>query len=143
MIKNILALDLGRGSLGVAISRSGFLVTPLENIRFPMGDYPRAIELLRQVVRNERVESIVIGYPSYPSGDPCPMSRVVDAFLPPLSQAFPGVEIAKQDERYSTLEASAEMTALGQSSRRQRQSIDSKAACVILERYLRRLHQID
>lgn len=142
MIKNVLALDLGRGSLGVAISRSGFLVTPLENIRFPMEDYKAALDRLRTTLRLEKVERIVIGYPSYPSGDPCPMSQVVLDFIPLLERTFPGIAIERQDERYSTLEASQAMAGLGKSARKQRKSIDSKAACVILERYLRRIGQL-
>lgn len=142
MIKNILALDLGRGSLGVAISRSGFLVTPLTNIRFRMEDYDEALDLLKEVVSKEKVERIVIGYPSYPSGDPCPMSEVVLSFIPKLQERFPGIAIDKQDERYSTSEASAVMESLGKNTRKQRKSIDSKAASVILERYLRKIGQL-
>lgn len=141
MKKNILALDLGRGSLGVAISRSGMFVTPLANLRFAMGNYQEAIFLLKEAIAREKVESIVIGYPSYPSGDPCPMSQVVLSFIPLLQKAFPGLEIEKEDERYSTLEASESLHSQGKNSKKQHKSIDRTAACVILERYLRRIGQ--
>ncbi len=140
-MKNILALDLGRGSLGVAISRSGMLVTPLCNIRFPMEEYDLAIDLLKENIQGERVENIVIGYPSYPSGDPCPMSQVVLDFIPMLQKAFPGIKIHKEDERYSTLEASASLHDQGTRTKKQRKTIDRTAACVILERFLRRIGQ--
>lgn len=141
MKKNILALDLGRGSLGVAISRSGMFVTPIANLRFPMDCFEEAVEELKKAIGHEKVESIVIGYPSYPSGDPCPMSQVVLDFIPLLEKAFPGLEIAKEDERYSTAEASESLHALGKNAKRQHGTIDRTAALVILERYLRRIGQ--
>ncbi len=140
-MKNILALDLGRGSLGVAISRSGMFVTPIANLRFPMDDFEEAIALLKETIRTERVEHIVIGYPSYPSGDPCPMSQVVLGFIPMLEKAFPGIAIDKEDERYSTAEAGESLHGQGKNAKRQRKTIDRTAACVILERYLRRIGQ--
>ena len=48
MLSHILSLDLGKGSLGVAISRSGMFVTPLNNIHFHMGDYHEALSLLKE-----------------------------------------------------------------------------------------------
>ncbi|HIU70282.1 MAG TPA: Holliday junction resolvase RuvX [Candidatus Enterosoma merdigallinarum] len=140
-MKNILALDLGRGSLGIAISRSGMFVTPLENLRFPMDAFDEAILLLKDVLHGEKVEHIVIGYPSYPSGDPCPMSHIVERFIPLLEKAFPGRDIVKEDERYSTSEASDLLHRGGKNAARQHKTIDSAAACVILERYLRRIGQ--
>ena len=43
-MKNILAMDLGKTTLGLAISRSGILVTPLTNIKFPAEDYDECIQ---------------------------------------------------------------------------------------------------
>ena len=56
MEKNILALDLGKGSLGIALSRSGMLVSLLPNIRFKMGDYQTALKELKEVLFLEKIE---------------------------------------------------------------------------------------
>ena len=77
MKKNILALDLGKGSLGMAISRSGLFVTLLENLRFQATHYDEALKGVAKVMEEEMVESIVIGLPLFPSGDPCEMTPIV------------------------------------------------------------------
>lgn len=141
MISHILSLDLGKGSLGVAISRSGMFITPLNNIHFHMGDYLEAISLLKDLVKDEKIEHIVIGLPSFPSGDPCEMTPIVLSFIPLLNDAFKGVDVITQDERYSTEDAKEYMHENAKSEKQSKKQIDSVAACVILERYLKNIGQ--
>lgn len=136
MEKNILSLDLGKGSLGIAISRSGMLVSLLPNLRFKAGDYEEAIRLLEKAVEGEKIEHICIGLPLFPSGDPCEMTPIVKAFIPKVEALFPGVKITPVDEKNSTVEASALLHQGGERSKKQRHHIDSAAAGVILQRYL-------
>lgn len=142
MEKYLLSLDLGKGSLGMAISRSGFLVTPLKNLRFHMMKFDEAISGIKEVLLTEKVTKFVIGYPSYPSGDPTEMSFIVDDFIKLLNKEFPNIPVVKQDERYSTVEASSILHENGQNAKRQHRNIDSAAAMVILERYLRSINQL-
>lgn len=141
MKSHILGLDLGKGSLGVAISRSGMFVTPLSEIRFHMGDYDECLKLLKASLEIERIEHIVIGLPTYPSGDPCEMTPIVQSFIIKLQEAFPNCDIETQDERNTTVEASEIMHQNGKNSKKQKASIDSIAATVILERYLKKIGQ--
>ena len=141
MISHILSLDLGKGSLGVAISRSGMFVTPLNNIHFHMGDYKEALFLLKEEISNEKVDHIVIGLPSFPSGDPCEMTPIVLSFIPLLKEEFPGIDIVTQDERYSTVDAKEYMHDNLKKEKQSKKEIDSIAACVILERYLKSIGQ--
>ena len=143
MQKNILSLDLGKGSLGMAISRSGMFVTLLENLRFAATHYEEALKGVKKVFERESVEHIVIGLPLYPSGDPCEMTPIVEEFILMLEEAFPGVDIHKQDERNSTVEASSLLHEQGKNAKKQRKSIDSAAAGVILRRYLKSIGQLD
>lgn len=142
MVKNILSLDLGKGSLGVALSRTGSFTSMLPNIRFHAGDYSECLKKLEECLEFEKVERIVIGYPTYPSGDPCEMTPIVEAFIPKLEAMFPGIEIIKVDERYSTVEASEILHRNNISAKKQKEFIDSAAALVILERYLRNINQL-
>lgn len=142
MQKNLLALDLGKGSLGMALSRSGFLVTPMKNLRFHMMHFEEAIQGIKEVLITEKVEIFIIGYPSYPSGDPCEMTPLVEDFIVLLNKNFPNIPVIKQDERNSTKEASAILHENGQNAKKQHSHIDSAAATVILERYLRSIGQI-
>ncbi len=142
MQKNLLALDLGKGSLGMALSRSGFLVTPLKNLRFHMMKFDEAISGIKEVMITEKVETFIIGYPSYPSGDKTEMSYIVEDFILLLNKEFPNIPVIKQDERYSTVEASSILHENGQNTKKQHKNIDSAAATVILERYLKSIGQI-
>ena len=142
MVENILSIDLGRKSMGIALSRTGLLVTPIDNPHFKLDDYQQYISYLKKFFLKERVEHIVIGYPLYPSGDPCKMTPVVDNFIELLKENFPGIEIIKQDERESTKEASTFLSSSGYNMKKQRKKIDCIAACVILERYLHSIKQI-
>ncbi|MFA6829367.1 MAG: Holliday junction resolvase RuvX [Bacilli bacterium] len=142
MKKHLLCLDLGKGSLGMALSRSGFLITPLTNVRFHMMKFEEAINAIKEVMMTEMVETFIIGYPSYPSGDPCEMSPIVEDFILLLNKNFPNIPVIKQDERYSTVEASSMLHTNGQNAKKQHKNIDSAAATVILERYLSSIGQI-
>ena len=142
MEKNILALDLGKGSLGIAISRSGMFVTPIANPRFKGGDYEAALSLLKATVKNETIEHIVIGWPLFPSGDECEMTPIVRRFIDMLAKEFPDVPVTPVDERNSTVEASSLLHESGKTSKQQKSGIDSAAAAVILSRYLKSIGQI-
>ncbi len=141
MIKNILALDLGKGSLGLSISRSGMLVTPLPNLKFHMGDYDECLKLLKKATEYEIIEHIVIGLPLYPSGDPCEMTPIVEEFISRLQHVFPRADITKVDERNSTVEASEMLHLNNKNSKKQKAIIDSAASMIILERYLKSIGQ--
>lgn len=141
MEKNILALDLGKGSLGVALSRSGMLVSLLPNLRFKMGDYQSALSQLKEMLLFEKIEHIAMGYPTFPSGDPCEMTPIVEKFIPMVQELFPDATITKVDERNSTVEAAALLHSMGEKSKKQRHHIDSAAAGVILQRYLKSIGQ--
>lgn len=141
MIKNILALDLGKGSLGLSISRSGMLVTPLPNLKFHMGDYDECLRMLKKATEYEIIEHIVIGLPLYPSGDPCEMTPIVEEFITRLQKEFPRADITKVDERNSTVEASEMLHLNNKNSKKQKAIIDSAASMIILERYLKNIGQ--
>lgn len=142
MKQNILALDLGRASLGVAISRSGMFVTPLKNIHFKIDDIDDCLTQLKELTVLEKIDTIVIGYPYYPSGDMSEMTENVDKFIPRLKDIFPGREVIKVDERNSTVEASQMLHSNNKNSKKQKSIIDSAAAMIILERYLRSIGQM-
>lgn len=126
----------------MAISRSGMFSTPLKNLRFKATHYEEAILGIKEVLSLEKVERFVIGYPLFPSGDPCEMTPIVDSFILTLNKEFPSIPVTKVDERNSTVEAAAMFHASGESSKKQKHHIDSGAAQIILERYLRQIGQI-
>lgn len=142
MKKNLLSIDLGKGSIGLALSRSGLFVTPLKEVRFRAGEYSKAYQAIKDILEIERIETFVIGYPTYPSGDPCEMTPIVEDFSKNLAKVYPNIEIVLMDERNTTKEASAIMSNNGVNAKRQKRNIDSMAALVILERYLKSINQL-
>lgn len=140
-MKNILAMDLGKTTLGLAISRSGILVTPLTNIKFSAEDYDECIKLLLDTIKFEKIEHIVIGLPLFPSGDPCEMTPVVEEFIKKITPLFPNIDINKVDERNSTVEASEMLHLNNRKAKNQKSIIDSAAAMIILERFLKQIGQ--
>jgi len=143
MLTNILALDLGKRSLGLAISRSGILVSPLPNLHFENCDFNDCIKKLQKAIEYEKIEHIVIGLPLYPSGDECEMTPIVKKFVENrLKPLFPNIEIEFMDERDTTLEASEVLHMNNMNAKKQKSIIDSAAAMMILERYLRKIGQL-
>lgn len=145
--KNILCLDIGRKTIGLSISRSGILVTPLETIRFDRDNFSDALNKLLKVFENEFVNHIVIGYPTFPSGDDCEMTPFVREFKENLEEALMSklhkkISIVFENEQNTTLEASKILHDNNMNSKKQKNIIDSVASMVILERYLRKLGQI-
>ncbi len=127
----------------MAISHSGMFITPMKNLRFKAGEYKDAIRLMQEELDGEKVQHIAIGWPTYPSGDPCEMTPIVEKFIHMIEPLFPGVSIVKVDERNSTVEAAAILHENGEKSKKQKRHIDSTAAVVILNRYLRSIGQAD
>lgn len=143
MKKYLLALDLGKGSLGLALSRSGEFIAPLKEIRFPATHYEYAIAHLRELLMIEKVETFVLGLPLFPSGDECEMTPIVKRFATLLEQNFPNIEIVFQDERNSTVEAAAMLREAGKNAKKAKGNIDSAAAYIILKRYLSSIGQYE
>ncbi len=143
MKKYLLALDLGKGSLGLALSRSGEFITPLKEIRFPATHYEVAIAHLRELLMIEKVETFVLGLPLFPSGDDCEMTPIVRKFADTLHASFPNIEIVFQDERNSTVEAASMLRESGKNAKKAKANIDSAAAFVILKRYLVSIDQYE
>jgi putative pre-16S rRNA nuclease len=84
--------------------------------------------------------SLVVGYPYNENGSAGSLAGAADRFASALAQRS-GLTVTRVDERYSSREASAELKqrrAVGTRRRRvQRADVDSLAAAIILERWLR------
>ncbi len=125
-----LALDLGRARTGVAVSDpTGTLVRPLAVIQ--QIDSGEGAAELDAVIAREAPQVIVVGEPRLMSGERGEQAHVASSFAGRLrSRTDARVEL--MDERLSTTEA----------ERRRREGgsvadLDSIAACVILEAWLR------
>jgi putative holliday junction resolvase len=133
-ISRILGLDVGEKRIGVAIS------DPTNTIAQPLTVVERdgdEIERISDIVRENDVKEIVIGYPRNMDGSAGVMAKKIDGFAELISQRI-DVPVTFIDERLSTAEAERMMISADLSRKKRKKSIDKVAAAIILEGRLRR-----
>ena len=130
----VLALDHGSARTGVAVSDpSGTLARPLGVIA--RIDTPAGMDELVRLVEIEAPERIVVGEPRLMSGHRGAQARAARGFARRLRANVP-VPVDLLDERLTTAEATRRRSEAG--LRRGRgPDVDSLAACILLEAYLR------
>lgn len=130
----IIGIDVGTKRTGLA--RSDLLRMSAN----PIGtfDNEQVFFELDNLVRNERVVKIVVGWPLTPKGDEGKATERVEKFIEKLTERYPEIEIEKMDERYTSKEAVQAMIDAGvpQKKRREKERIDQAAAAIILQKYL-------
>lgn len=130
----ILALDLGRKRIGVAVSDE-------------LGIVARALTTLESRGRNADAAAIValvdaqtagrvlIGLPLHLSGEHGAQADKVRKFGTYLAGRL-AVPVEYWDERYTTVEAARLLRAAGVAPQKQRDQIDAAAAAILLQSYL-------
>ena len=133
----IVAVDYGTKRVGLAVS------DPLCLFAQPFGTYPpdEAVEALQRLHREERVETIVVGWPLTPDGEEGPATERVRPFLNRLRNAFPGLRVITWDERYSSVQAKEAIrrAGAGRKARQDKARVDRAAAAIMLQEYLESL----
>ncbi|MCQ2157124.1 MAG: Holliday junction resolvase RuvX [Bacteroidales bacterium] len=131
-----IGIDYGRARVGVAVSDPlGIFASPLETV-----PATKIIEYLKNYARSETVVRFVVGYPMNLNGAPSEAAADVDVFLKQLSAEFPGIPVALEDERFTSVLAHRAMIEGGmkKSDRRDKNSVDRISAAIILQGFLDR-----
>jgi putative Holliday junction resolvase len=132
----VLALDHGAARTGVAVSDpTGTLARPLPAIR--RVDSPEGMDALARVVEREAPARIVIGEPRLMSGELGTQARAARAFAGRVGRRF-RLPVELVDERLTTAEA-RRRRGESRGGRGGGPDLDSLAACVLLEAWLRRV----
>lgn len=135
-MERLLGIDFGKKRTGVAVS------DPLRIIASPLETVPTAniIDYLKKYSEKETIVRFVMGYPLNLNGRPSEAAADIDAFLPKLRAAFPGVEISLEDERFTSVLAHRAMIDGGMKAkdRRDKMNVDKISAAIILQSYLDR-----
>jgi putative holliday junction resolvase len=130
----ILALDLGRARIGVAISDElQLLAHPLETIQ---GD-EQATPRLAQIIREKKVDHVVVGIPRQMNGKIGVAATEALRFVEKLRTILP-CSVVTWDERLTTVAAHRALRAAGKKTRETRGYVDQVAAQMILQGYLDR-----
>ncbi|MDD6210929.1 MAG: Holliday junction resolvase RuvX [Bacteroidales bacterium] len=130
----IIAIDYGRKRTGLAVSDplkiiAGGLTTVVGN---------EVIPFLKEYVKKEPVECIVIGYPKQMNNKESENMRWIRPFVAELKKNFPAVTIEYYDERFTSVIAHKAMIDAGlkKSDRRNKALVDELSAVIILQDYL-------
>lgn len=130
----VLAIDYGKSRIGIAVSDElGILAHPRP---FVPGRPPqRAIRRIAALARAEGVTHLVLGLPLNMDGSEGPSAARVRTFGEELVRVI-GLPLDFEDERLSTVEASALLRAAGVRGPEARGKIDSASAAVFLQTWL-------
>ena len=136
-MSNILALDLGEKTIGVAFcDESNGIALPGTTLLRQEG-WKKDMAALRQIVSERQIDEIVIGMPIKLDGTLGIQAEKVIEFVKVLRGSV-RVPITTQDERFSTGEAEKTLIAAKVRREKRKQTIDSMAASIILQTYLAR-----
>jgi len=132
-----LGLDLGTKTLGLSTSlnESG-LVTPLQVLRWDGENYNLLFKELDNIIENKKIDILVLGLPKNMNNSLGFASDRSLKFKEELENRY-HKEIVLVDERLTTVEAENYLISLDTSRKKRKEKIDSVAACIILETYLR------
>lgn len=132
--RRILALDVGRKRIGLAVSDElGITAQGMETFeRTRMRD---DLAGLKDIAEKCNVGLLLIGRPLHMSGDESRQSEYTDEFAGRL-QEYLGLPIVWWDERLTSAEAERMLRESGASLNEKRRSVDRLAAVLLLESYL-------
>ncbi len=136
----ILALDVGRRRIGMAISDpSGTLARPLGTVIVGDTDAPElvAAEIARLLADDDGLGGVVVGMPRHLDGTRSEQTAAVEAFIAELRLRI-DLPLVTEDERLSSREAESRLAVRQRDWRKRKAQIDAAAAAVILQDYLNR-----
>ena len=130
----IMAIDYGDARTGVAISYPTGLLAGFTTVIHSRKPEAVAAELAR-LVREHRVEELVMGFPRNMDGTEGPRAELYRAFAEQVEAAC-GLKPVLWDERRTTVEAHSILHASGKRMKNHKKTVDAVAATLILEGYL-------
>lgn len=132
--ERILALDLGKRRIGVAVSdplrltAQGLPTLTRENRR-------KDFAALARMVSEQEARLVVVGHPLRMSGESGPEAKQAERFAEVLA-AHCGVEVKLWDERLTTRQASRVLRESGIGLEKRKRAVDQLSAVLILQSYL-------
>ena len=130
----ILALDVGRKRIGVAVSDPlGFTAQGLMVLE--RRDWDQDLDRLLKIARPYQVQEVLVGLPRHLNGRLGEQAEEIMALAQALGEALQA-KVVTWDERLSTVEAERLLIEADMSRRRRRRVVDQVAATLILQAYL-------
>lgn len=130
----IMAIDYGDAHTGIAISDpTGLLAGTTTTINSRKAEV--VLEELARLVRDYRVDELVMGYPKNMDGSDGPRAELYRAFAQRVEEAT-GLKPVLWDERRTTIDAHRILFEAGKNGKKRKKTVDAVAASLILEGYL-------
>lgn len=132
----ILAVDVGQKRYGLAQS------DPTQTIASPVGTYhlEALLDKLNEITSREAIQQLVVGWPLNMDSQESEATDRVKVFITTVQRRFPGLEIIKMDERFTSTMAQRAIreSGLPKNKRHDKGLVDTVAAVIILQEYLNR-----
>lgn len=134
-----LGLDLGSKTLGMSISDiTGSIATRLDTLYFDNEDYDSLLEPLQKVIKENKIDKIILGYPKNMNNTIGPRAMIALEFKEKLEKKF-SIEVIMEDERLTSVISNQVLISANISRKKRKKKVDGVAAVLILQSYLDRL----
>ena len=137
MLNQVLGLDLGTTTIGIAYSDAFGFVHGIETFRFDRNQYIVARKHVLEVLDKMMINEVAIGLPLHLSGEMSEMANNVLRFRDDLLKERPNLIINTVDERLTSVSANNSISERGMNHKQRKDSVDRIAACIILDTYVR------
>ena len=130
----ILAIDYGQKRAGIAVTDPGQIIaTGLATVHVK-----DVMAFLKEYVKNELVDCIVIGKPVDMRNQDSDATRFIEPFVNTMKKQFPEIKIDRADERFTSKMAFRTMadSGIGKKARQNKALVDTISATIILQSYL-------
>lgn len=133
-MNRIAGLDIGKKRIGIAMSdATGIIAQPVETI--PREPEDKAIEKIKTICKNNDVKIIVAGLPKHMNNTIGEQARDCMDFMENFK---PEYNIIFEDERLTSRQAEYILAQTGRKYTKNKELVDLKSACIILQQYLDR-----
>lgn len=131
-----MGIDFGKARIGIALSdETKFLASPYTT--YHRRDEDVDLDFLANLIKKERVDTIVCGLPMNMQGEEQEIARSTREFMTKLSNLV-GLDVSFVDERLSSVMAEDILKERERDWRKRKEKLDAVAASIILQDYLDR-----
>ena len=135
-MEKVLGLDLGSKTCGIAMSDAlGMIAHGVETFRFEENQYKIAAKHVFEIVKENGIRTIVLGFPKHMNGDIGERARISIEFKEMLEKMM-DINVVLVDERLSTVVAENQLIFANVKRKNRKKVIDKMAAVTILQGYL-------
>ena len=129
-----MAIDYGKVRTGLAVTDPvRIIATALTTV-----ETPALLAYIKDYCAREEVDIFVVGEAKHMDNTPSESMALIEPFVQELQKTFPGKEIARMDERFTSRMAFQTMIDIGlkKKDRQNKALVDKMSATIILQSYM-------